>query len=111
MTPKQIGKIFDDNADQAATELVENTSRMSREKFIEVVLKITENKRQCNNCDDTVESCLESENKALSQSIEALLVLIDSRLALFDGEKIGKARGESLIWKRVVNEAQKMIFN
>ena len=50
---------------------------------------------------------LEAEKKAMSESIESLLVLIDSRLALFDGEVIGK--GKSLIWKRVVKTAQNLI--
>ena len=45
--------------------------------------------------------------KKAKDSIESLLVLIDSRLALFDGEVIGK--GKSLIWKRVVKTAQNLI--
>ena len=52
---------------------------------------------------------IELENKELTESIESLLVLIDSRLSLFDSETIGKERGEGLIWKKAVKEAQDLI--
>ena len=50
---------------------------------------------------------LEAEKKELKESIEALLLLIDSRLSLIDGKTIGK--GRSIIWNRVVEAAQKLI--
>ncbi len=53
---------------------------------------------------------IEAENKALIESIESLLVLIDSRLMLLDDNitfEIGK--GKSHIWNKVVKEAQQLI--
>ena len=52
---------------------------------------------------------LEAEKEELIESMEALLILIDPRLSLIDGDTIGKARGESIIWKRVVKTAQDLI--
>jgi len=50
---------------------------------------------------------LESQNKDLIESIESLLILIDSRLGLMDGETIGK--GKSHIWKKVIKTAQDLV--
>ncbi len=50
---------------------------------------------------------LTTENKELIECVESLLVLIDPRLELFDSENIGK--GKSLIWNRVVKNAQNLI--
>ncbi len=46
MNAEQISKLFDDNADQVAAELVEYTPRMSKERFIEVINKLIRGK--CN---------------------------------------------------------------
>jgi len=50
---------------------------------------------------------LESKNKDLIESIESLLILIDSRLGLMDAETIGK--GKSHIWNKVVTTAQELV--
>ena len=45
--------------------------------------------------------------KQLIESIEALLILINPRLVLFDSEIVGK--GKSFIWNKVVKTAKKLI--
>ena len=48
-----------------------------------------------------------AEKKELIESMEALLILIDSRLSLIDVREIGK--GKSHIWNKVVKTAQNLI--
>ena len=50
---------------------------------------------------------VDAEKKELIESVEALLILIDSRLSLIDSREVGK--GKNHIWNRVVGNAQNLI--